>query len=207
MKKAKLKPGARVLDVGCGQGFFSGLFSELGLMTRGVDISVEAVRSAERDYASRLARFEVGDVSALPYEGTFDCVFARGLSLYNSDEFAGARQITDVLLAYLKPGGVMIFDYYSKLCPSKKSGSWIYHSLSDVKRHFSSYPGARVYFSLRLETLVFGSWSFCGPFTRLAGLISRSTGVGGELIAFVPRSSLNGREHLSGVRGKEVTAR
>lgn len=45
-KKARLARGSTVLDVGCGQGFFTSLFSELGMQTSGVDISSEAIRSA-----------------------------------------------------------------------------------------------------------------------------------------------------------------
>lgn len=190
VKKANLRAGCSVLDVGCGQGFFSRLFADLGLRPVGIDISTEAIRSAERDYCSSGARFEVGDVLSLKYQGAYDCVFARGLSLYNSPEFDQTHDVTDVLLACLKAGGVMIFDYHTKLCPRRKSESWIYHSFSDAKKHFSSYPGAKVYFSLRIETLLFGSYAFRFPFSRLAALISRSIGIGGELIAFVPRSSL-----------------
>jgi SAM-dependent methyltransferase len=190
INKANLRAGCRVLDVGCGQGFFSWLFADFGLKPVGVDISGEGIRSAERDYGCSGARFEVGDVISLDCEGTYDCVFARGLSLYNTEDFEEARDITDALLTYLKPNGVMIFDYYTNLCERRKSESWIYHTLADVKRHFSLYPGAEVYFSLRIETLVFGSWALSFPFTLLAALVSRYTGIGGELIAIVPRCSL-----------------
>ena len=93
----------------------------------------------------------MGDVVSLDCEGTYDCVFARGLSLYNTEDLEGARGVTDALLAYLKPNGVMIFDYYTNLCKRRKSESRrIYHSLADVKRHFSLYPELEVYFSLRI---------------------------------------------------------
>jgi 2-polyprenyl-3-methyl-5-hydroxy-6-metoxy-1,4-benzoquinol methylase len=190
VKKANLKAGCRLLDVGCGQGFFSWLFADFGLEPVGVDISVEAIRSAKRDYGFSGAKFETGDALSLQYQDRYDCVFARGLSLYNSRGFKQTRDVTDALLAYLKPGGVMIFDYATNLCPTRTSESWLYHTLSDAKQHFSSYAGAEVYFSLRVDTLLFGSSAFRSPFTLLSVLISRSTGIGGELIAFVPRPSL-----------------
>jgi 2-polyprenyl-3-methyl-5-hydroxy-6-metoxy-1,4-benzoquinol methylase len=202
IKKANLRAGCDVLDVGCGQGFFSSLFADFGLKAVGVDISPEGIRSAERDYSFSGAKFEVGDVLSLECEGAYDCVFARGLSVYNSNDFEGTRDITDVLLAYLKPGGVMIFDYYTNLCRRRKSQSWIYHSLADAKKHFSLYPGATVYFSLRIETLLFGSWALSFPFTLLAAFISRSGGIGGELIAFVPRCSPDPDRDPSGLRAK-----
>ena len=190
LERAHVEKGCSVLDVGCGQGFCSWLFADFGLKPVGVDISAEAIRSANGEYGLSGARFEVGDVRSLACEGNYDCVFARGLSLYNSKEFVRNRDITDALLAYLKPGGVMIFDYYTNLCPRKKSDSWIYHPLSDVKKHFSAYPGAEVYFSLRIETLLLGSWAFRLPFSWVSGLFSRCTGIGGDVVAFVPRPSL-----------------
>jgi SAM-dependent methyltransferase len=187
IRKARLKSGFSILDVGCGQGFFTCIFATLGLQSVGVDISEEGIQSAKREYASSGASFEVADVLSLNREGQYDCVFVRGLSLYNSPEFKRARSTTNVLLSYLKPGGVLIFDYHSTLSPRKKSESWIFHSRSDVREHFSAYPAAKIYFSLRVETLLLGSWSFCVPFTLLAALVSRFTGLGGELIVLLQR--------------------
>jgi SAM-dependent methyltransferase len=191
IKKTKLKPGSTVLDVGCGQGFFTSMFARLGLQSVGFDISEGGIQSAKRQYDWTGAKFEVGDVLSLQREAHYDCVFVRGLSLYNSAEFRRTRSTTDVLLTYLKPGGILIFDYHSKLCPRKKSETWIFHSLSDVTEHFSAYPSAKIYFSLRIETLLLGAWSFSTPFKMLAALISRYTGVGGEIIVLVRRPSNN----------------
>src|SRR6266566_3041094 len=88
VKKANLKTGFRVLDVGCGQGFFSRLFADFGLKPVGVDVSLEGIRSAESYNGASGAKFEMGDVLSLGCKGVYDCVFARGLSLYNSKEFA-----------------------------------------------------------------------------------------------------------------------
>jgi SAM-dependent methyltransferase len=191
IRKAKLRQGSSILDVGCGQGFFTSLFADLGLKSVGVDISEEGIRFAEREYGKSGAIFAVGNVLSLGCEGHYDCVFVRGLSLYNSTEFKRTRSTTDILLTYLKPGGVLVFNYHTKLSPKRKSETWVYHSLSDVAEHFSAYPGARIYFSLRVETLVLGTWAFCFPFTFSTALISRTTGVGGELIVFVPRPDLS----------------
>ncbi len=187
VKKAALEKHSRVLDVGCGQGFFSWLFADFGLKPLGIDISAEGIRSAQELYGGSGATFEKGDALSVQHSGAFDCVFVRGLSSYNSKDFFRRRDVTDALLGYLKPNGVMIFGYHTNLCPRKRSESWEYHSLSDARAHFSSYPGAKIYFTLRIETLLFGSWAFSAPLTLLSALISRSAGIGGELIAFVPR--------------------
>src|SRR5215831_15184740 len=80
VNKAKLSRNASVLDAGCGQGFFTGLFAELGFKAVGVDLSPQGILSAQNAYASCGAKFEVGDVSSLPYDQAFDCVFARCFS-------------------------------------------------------------------------------------------------------------------------------
>jgi len=185
--KARLQSGYRVLDAGCGQGFFSGLFAELGMRTLGVDISSEAIRMATGKYGSSGATFEVGDVEHLHFENSFDCVFVRGCSLYNSEDFAANQRVTDGFLRYAKPGGVLIFDYYTNLCTRKKSKSWQYHSVAAAKRHFSGYTGAEVYFSLRLDTLLFGRFAFSRIMSQFGKLFSSTTGFGGDLVVFVPR--------------------
>ena len=82
-----LKPGGSVLDVGCGQGLFSYLFQKNGMTVHGIDISEAGIRSAEAAYGHLNISFAVADVESKVFEQQFDCVFARGLSLYNRADF------------------------------------------------------------------------------------------------------------------------
>lgn len=185
MKKAGIKEKSRLLDAGCGQGFFTSLFAEYGVKALGVDMSAVGIAQARKDFGS-LADFEVADVLSLQYENQFDCVYSRSCSLYNRDDFVEDRSVSDALLRYVKPGGVLIFDYYSNQCARKRSEKWIYHSLASTKMHFGNYPGASIFFSLRVDTLLLGSLSF-----SLSGLnvfTSRITGIGGDLVAVVPKA-------------------
>lgn len=184
VKKAGLKKNQRLLDAGCGQGFFTSLFAGCGLKALGVDISAEGVNQAKKNHGDGL-EFEVGDVCNLPYENVFDCVYSRSCSLYNRNNFAEERGVSDALLKYVKPGGVLIFDYYTNLGAREKSESWIYHSAGSAKKHFSHYPGANVYFSLRVDALLLGGFSF--SLSNLNIFASRVTGIGGDLIAIVPK--------------------
>ena len=183
VKTAGLPPGARVLDVGCGQGFFTAQFAAAGMTALGVDISAEGVAQAQAQHGISGAKFEVGDALRLGYAETFDCVYSRSCSLYNRADFADDRGLTQALLGYVRPGGVLIFDYYSKLVARKSGGGWRYHSLAEVQRHFSPWPGTRVLFSLRFDTLVLGTGAF--HFSGLNALVSRISGVGGDLVAIV----------------------
>ena len=180
---AGLKKGGRVLDVGCGQGFFTSLFADAGMDALGADISAEGVAQARNQHGGSGAKFEVGDALKLPYSGAFDCVYIRSCSLYNRADFADQRELTDALLGYVRPGGVLIFDYNTNLCARKKGGGWRYHSLAEVRRHFAPYADSQVYFSLRVDTILLGRHAFA--FTGLNALASRVAGVGGDLIAIV----------------------
>jgi SAM-dependent methyltransferase len=183
IKTAGLQKGNRVLDIGCGQGFFTSLFADEGMDSLGADLSAEGVAQARNFYGKSGAKFEVGDALRLPYASTFDCVYSRSCSLYNRPDFAEQREVTDALLGYVRPGGVLIFDYYTNLCARKPQDSWRYHSLDEARRHFSAYPGSRVYFSLRFDTLLLGRHAF--GFSGVSALGSRISGVGGELVAMV----------------------
>jgi len=187
VRRAGLAAGGSVLDAGCGQGFFSWLFSGLGFRTTGVDLSPEGIAAAQRQYGKQVERFLVGDVMDLPFVDCFDCVFTRSCSLYNDATFASRTDATDRLLSYVKPGGVFIFDYYSKLSARKSSDSWRYHSLDDLRRHFARYPGATILFSLRFDALLLGSLALREPVSSLSAAASRWSGLGGELVAIVRR--------------------
>jgi SAM-dependent methyltransferase len=185
VRRAGLRHGGRLLDAGCGQGLFTRLFAEHGLDAVGVDVSPAGVPSAREMYRSSGAKFEVGDVLELGWTNQFDCVFTRSCSLYNSEEFETKREVTNQLLSYLRPGGILIFDYYSKLGATEQSQEWIYHSLASVQNHFSRYLGAEVYFSLRIETMFLRRLTFSPQVTRVCTWLSRRMGLGGELVVLL----------------------
>jgi SAM-dependent methyltransferase len=187
-QKAQLPRQSKIIDLGCGLGLFTSLFAELGFQTLGVDLSSEAIKSAKQQYSSTGAKFEVGDVLSLPYKNSFDCAFVRSCTLYNCADFESNHQITDIFLSYLKPGGTFIFLYNTKLSPFKHDPTMIYHSFNSLKKHFSSFPQAKSFFSLRLDTLLLHSLAFSPPFTSLDILISTCTGLGGDLIAILKKT-------------------
>jgi SAM-dependent methyltransferase len=183
-----LRPGSRVLDAGCGQGLFSSLFAEAGMNVLGVDMSEVGIQSARQHFGHSGARYEVGDVLALEERRAFDLVFTRSLSLYNVADFTSSTAVTERLLRYVRPGGTFVFDYYTRLrrASQQQSGTWRYHTLDEARLHFSAFPDARVRFSTRLETPLLGRGSFARPVTAVAAVVSRITGLGGELVAMLP---------------------
>jgi protein-L-isoaspartate(D-aspartate) O-methyltransferase len=78
----RLKPGMRVLDVGCGKGYLLYEMTQIvpGLEVAGIDVSAYGIENAKEEVRSSLI---VGDASTLPFEDkSFDLVLSLG-TLHN----------------------------------------------------------------------------------------------------------------------------
>jgi len=179
-----LKKGDSILDVGCGQGFFSYLFRKHGMQVHGIDISETGIRVAENLYGGLGITFSVADVQTATFPKPFDCIFVRSCSLHNSDAFPRQKEVTGGFLRHLKSGGTFIFAYNSNFS-SKASPTWRYHSLEDVQQHFSSYPNAEIFFLNKMTTFLLRRHSFAPSVTRLNILLSKVSGMGGDLICIL----------------------
>jgi SAM-dependent methyltransferase len=104
-----LRPGMRVLDVGCGPGTIT-----LGLAEAvapgevvGVDIvedRLHLARAAAEERALANVRFEPGDIHRLPFgEGEFDAALAHGVLEHLPDPLAALGEMRRVL----RPGAVV----------------------------------------------------------------------------------------------------
>ncbi len=104
-----LRPGLRVLDFGCGPGSISvGLAKiiEPGEL-HGIDMEesqIELAKSLSEDSGCENAIFQVGDVTALPFEdGFFDVAHCHNVLSYVPDTRAALAEVKRTL----KPGGVL----------------------------------------------------------------------------------------------------
>ena len=184
-----VKRGDSLLDIGCGQGFFSYLFFKQHIKVFGVDLSDTGVNEARNQYGKFGITFAVADITTANFPKPFDCVFVRSCSLYNSDAFAVDESTTVNLLRHLKPGGMFIFVYNSNFS-SRKSPTWRYHSLGDVKKHFSSFGNVDIFCVNKVTTFLCRRYSFNRFVTRLNMLLSKMSGCGGELVCILRKPSL-----------------
>lgn len=60
--------GKAMIDMGCGAGYGSNSLSRLAKSVRGVDLSEEAVSHAKNRYNAPNLRYQIGDVTRLPFE-------------------------------------------------------------------------------------------------------------------------------------------
>jgi ubiquinone/menaquinone biosynthesis C-methylase UbiE len=104
----KLRPGLRVLDVGCGTGDHVRIMAPLVApgSAVGVDLSAALIACAQRRAAPGQANvhFQVGDAGELPFtDGAFDRVVASQVLLHLADPWRAVAEMRRVL----RPGGLL----------------------------------------------------------------------------------------------------
>jgi len=107
--------GARVLDLGCGNGFYADAFSRAGMQVTAVDLSDAVIGYARRTYGDDVT-WIAGDAFALPFEGQFDFAFCHFFTFFNAaDNPSSFAEYGRAMLRYLKPGGTLWFVWHSDL--------------------------------------------------------------------------------------------
>jgi ubiquinone/menaquinone biosynthesis C-methylase UbiE len=117
----QLRPGERVLDLGCGNGWATRLIAQAnaGVQAIGVDASPKMVARAEALHSLTIrARYEVGTFEKLDFKDNhFDRVFSMEALYYAADLHQAIRECFRVL----KPGGSIetLVDYYAESAASE----------------------------------------------------------------------------------------
>jgi len=127
--------GKRVLDAGCGGGFYSLWLSERGAKVLGIDGSKEMIRIAKRKASSKMldAEFMIGDVSDLRIQdSTFDLVLST-LVLMDVKELD--KVISEIVRVTRDSGDIVI----SVQHPILTSGDWERESGQKLFRKLDNY--------------------------------------------------------------------
>ncbi|KAG6675877.1 hypothetical protein I3843_15G122100 [Carya illinoinensis] len=114
VQKLELKPGQKVLDVGCGIGGGDFYMAEnFDVDVVGIDLSINMISFAlERAIGLKCSvEFEVADCTKKTYpENTFDVIYSRDTILHIQDKPALFRSF----YKWLKPGGKILISDYCK---------------------------------------------------------------------------------------------
>jgi 2-polyprenyl-3-methyl-5-hydroxy-6-metoxy-1,4-benzoquinol methylase len=111
LHRAGLRPGMRVLDVGCGPGDVSFVAARLVGSTgtvRGVDAAadiVEVARSRAVEQGLSHVSFEHTTIGDIVLDEPFDAVVGRLILMHLPDPVSALRQLASLV----RPGGVMVF--------------------------------------------------------------------------------------------------
>ncbi len=126
-----LRPGMRLLDVGCGPGSITvGLAEAVGADGEavGVDLSaamIDAARALAAERGVTNVGYDIADACALPFEDmTFDAAFSHALLQHLPDPLMAVREMHRVL----KPGGVI------GIADADLSGSLIHPSTPSLQQ-------------------------------------------------------------------------
>ncbi|MCK6471816.1 MAG: class I SAM-dependent methyltransferase [Planctomycetes bacterium] len=107
-----LSPGAKVLDLPCGEGRLAIELAARGYMLTGLDFNPPVVAQAKERAAERKVSvdFQVGDMRRLAYDGEFDAVLNWFGSFGYFDE-ATNLEVAKGFARALKPGGKLLIDF------------------------------------------------------------------------------------------------
>jgi SAM-dependent methyltransferase len=98
--------GKRVLDVGCGTGFFTDFYLRRGAEVTGLDITTASVERLRRRFPQ--SRFILGDVSDSPLDAQYDVIHAFDVLYHITDPLRWERAVRH-LAAAVAPGGAFVF--------------------------------------------------------------------------------------------------
>lgn len=113
LDELELNRCSKILDLGCGRGRHSINLNKKGYEVKGIDLSVEAIKTA-RAKVERMGleniSFEIRDMRK-PLDETFDAIvnLFTTFGYFKSD--AENASVFDSVVAMLKPGGIFVLDY------------------------------------------------------------------------------------------------
>jgi len=150
-----VKPGDKILDLGCGPGLYSSRLAAKGLKVTGVDISKNSLVYARHYAADKSLNIDYRLINFfdINYSGTFDAVIQVNgeLNTFSDDK---RDELLAKLREALKPGGFLIFDVTTRVLRMKyglkngwyvsSNGFWRSHKHLVLERGFD-YPEDNVW--------------------------------------------------------------
>jgi len=122
-----LEPGARVLDVGCGAGWFAAALAEAGFAVAGVEVAHEPLRRARQRAPG--VQFVVAGDGTLPFAtGSFSAAWLGEVLEHVQDGLGLLEEVARVLV----PGGTLVVS-------TPGHGPWLRLALGISRRRFERH--------------------------------------------------------------------
>ena len=147
-------PG-KILDVGCGTGYYCNIFHEMGFQSVGVDFSKTAIARAKEKYPN--LEFSVADATHLPFAPSrFDVILSYGCSVVSTYDVSKIQEYIRHLMTFLNPRGWLLLIGGSNLSGRRlDTSSWLCHKWEDLIRFVPD-----------------GDWRVLGPYLSHVRLVS-----------------------------------
>ncbi len=128
--------GMKILEVGCGDGYFTNAFAEAGASVVGSDIASEMINAAKVQYPALKWYAASADKLGFAEDKSFD-VAVIVLALQNIENLAGAIAEASRVLV---PGGKLVFVLNHPVFRNPKKTSWGFDEASDTQyRRLDAY--------------------------------------------------------------------
>lgn len=133
-----LSRGSKVLELGCGTGYFTKQLAKTGADVTAIDISPDLLEVAQRECRESNVRLEIENAYELSYhDELFDSVVGSSV-LHHLDVDAAVREVYRVL----KPGGTIFFTEPNMLNPQIA----IQKNIPAIKRRLGDSPDETAFF-------------------------------------------------------------
>jgi len=184
--------GARLLDIGCGEGTISECFAREGLEVFGFDrsrvgIARAAARAAPRGRSS--PHYAVADVFAPPvWPGAFDMAYARSfppvMEMLSRGDAGSLGDLTRRMLACLRSGGWLCISLPVPKRANRPRYRIDFRDTAHVERAYAPF-GAEVFLVNRLDIFLVGRRAFSRWVSRANRWWLRLAPRGGEVVVFI----------------------
>jgi 2-polyprenyl-3-methyl-5-hydroxy-6-metoxy-1,4-benzoquinol methylase len=138
-----LVAGARVLELGCGTGYFTRSLAKSGATITAIDISPDLLESAKQQIPAPNVRFELENAYAMSFPAdSFDSVVGSSV-LHHLDVEKAVAEIHRVL----KPSGSIYFTEPNMMNPQIA----VQKNIPSIKKHMGDSPDETAFFRWSLK--------------------------------------------------------
>ncbi len=121
----------KILDLGCGPGFYAKYLVMKGAKVKGIDISEKEIEIAKKEVPT--VEFLVGDIEKLPYKNSeFDIVLAALVLGHLKSWDKALKEVKRVL----KVNGFFVFSNYNPVTEKTKKIKWFFREFRVIKDYF-----------------------------------------------------------------------